>query len=116
MLCGFLGVCASGHSTLHLNLDPAAAWFTETGMASKGIQIRASFLTRNSLAVIMLMLTEKLIEENKIIKNPSSKGLLVLAFYCIYFHAHPPFLLWKFKDTQNGRENSKQLYIHYSTT
>lgn len=61
-------------------------------MASKGIRIRASFLTRNILAVIMLMLTEKLIEENKIIKNPSSKGLLPLAFYCIYFHAHPPQL------------------------
>lgn len=51
LLCGFLGVCASGYSSFHLSLDLATTWFTETGKASKGIQIRVSVLTRNVLAV-----------------------------------------------------------------
>lgn len=103
-LCGFLGVCASGHNGFLLNLDLATAWFAVTGVASKGIQIRPSFLTRNVLAIIIMLivhvyflntklilfLLKKLTEENKIIQLPSTEGSLVLAFYCLYILSCPP--------------------------
>lgn len=74
LLCGFWGVCASGHSNFHLNLDLATAWFTETGMDDfqrhpdkRIISHQKRFSSKYFLNTRVIFFINRLTEENQII-------------------------------------------------